>query len=99
MPVTQLEPTRSLQGNGPYIAYMKSSGLLVLRDPDDNGATELDLPDDAEFGTLSGAISPSGEWMAFCTGDPRYSDDPDWEPDEFELQLMHLPDGEVRTIT
>jgi hypothetical protein len=78
--------------------------VLTLLGADGIGRKEVPLPEDADTGyCFSCIISPDGEWLAFWTGTAgEYPDNnplTSGGPFDLQLNLLHIPDGAVQTIT
>ncbi len=99
-PSPTLTPTSTpyppLSETGPYLAYFvnlpEGNGLTLLNS-DGSGRKVLPLPEGAHIGDITDSISPDGEWLAFHTGSVET------EPYDLRLNLMHLSDGEIYTVT
>ncbi len=83
-----------LSANGPWLTYVTEEGILAVN-PDGTGRTLLAPPPLASVavGTfdIPNGIAPHGRWLAFRV---ERVDASGWD-----LNLLHLPDGHVRTVT
>jgi len=86
-----------LSAIGPHLVYVISTSdghkAVALLDADGIGRKYLPLPDGAYISDVGRYLSPSGEWIAFHTGSAEN------EPYDLTLNLMHLPDGAITTVT
>ncbi|NIS81229.1 MAG: hypothetical protein GTO14_13730 [Anaerolineales bacterium] len=83
-----------LSDRGPWLTYIHEEGIVAVN-PDGTGRTLLAPPPMASAAAVSfdipGGIAPVGSWLALRVERVQA---PGWD-----LKLLHLPDGQVRTIT
>jgi hypothetical protein len=96
-PTLTATPYPPLSATGPYLAYLVNlpGNRLAVRllNPDGSGREDVALPAGAQFELIRTAISPDGEWLAFHSGTAEQ------EPYDLRLNLLHLPDRQVFTVT
>ena len=91
---TQTPQSDRLNTYGPWLLYSSEQGkALILRNPDGSGQTRLALPDPLiDPSDLTNGLAPQGNWLAVRTGRRQ-----GWA--DLAIQLIHLPDGAMRTLT
>jgi hypothetical protein len=96
-PTLTVTPYPPLAVTGPYLVYIVKlpDGRQAVRmlDANDSGRKTIPLLEGAHVEYVPDSLSPDGEWLAFYTGSVEQ------EPYDLRLNLIHLPDGEVYTVT
>jgi hypothetical protein len=97
--------TLSLPSQGPYFAYptLEDQGaFLILIGMNGVGRKKIPLPGDTGD-CFPCVISPSGEWLAYWTGNAGDASGPNAPllkgPFDLQLNLLHIPDGAMRKVT
>jgi WD40 repeat protein len=106
-PTFEPDATRTPAAGGPTFMYLTGKeDELTLNLIGANAEVRRQIPLPRPFETgycFSCLVSPDGEWLAFWTGsaggdsggDPLNSEG----PFDLQLNLYHIPDGSVRTVT
>ncbi len=92
-PVAAPTPTPDhLTSGGPWLVYASGGGTL-LEAVNSDGSGHMAIPADALLNAsdLSDGASPHGGWLAVRTQGSQ--------PGDLALQILHLPDGTLKTIT
>jgi len=89
-----LTPRPDIAPDGPYVLFYRTpdEGQIAIMDADGRGLRSLRLPGPPYPYLYSDALSPQGDWIAFYTGTTGDALD-------LSLNLLHLPDGGVTTVT
>ncbi len=93
-PSPSLTPRPDIAPDGPYVLFYRTAdeGEIAIMDADGRGLRSLRLPGPPYPYLYSDALSPQGDWIAFYTGTTGDALD-------LSLNLLHLPDGGVTTVT
>ena len=86
-----LATSPAISSRGPWLVF-NTGGRISAVDANGTGLVSFDTPALLTHSELAHGASPAGEWLAFRSGDSETSANA-------TLNLLRLPDGNVRAVT